>query len=38
MNKRFLVIGVFLGIVIGVAFFVGCPNTAIGCLAFVIGR
>jgi len=38
MNKRFLVIGVFLGIVIGVAFFIGCPNTAIGCLAFDIGR
>jgi len=38
MNKRFIVIGVFLGIVIGVAFFVGCPNTAIGCLAFDIGR
>ena len=46
MNKRFIVIGIFLGIVIGVvlgiaigvAFFVGCPNTAIGCLAFDIGR
>jgi len=38
MNKRFIVIGVFLGIVFGVAFFVGCPITAIGCLAFDIGR
>ena len=38
MNKRFIVIGVVLGIAIGVAFFVGCPNTAIGCLAFDIGR
>jgi len=38
MNKRFLVIAVFLGIVIGVAFFIGCPNKAIGCLAFDIGR
>jgi len=38
VNKRFIVIGVFLGIVITAAFFVGCPNTAIGCLAFDIGR
>jgi len=38
MNKRFIVIAVFLGIVIGVAFFIGCPNKAIGCLAFDIGR
>ena len=38
MNKRFIVIGVFLGIVISIAFFIGCPNKAIGCLAFDIGR
>jgi hypothetical protein len=38
MNKRFIVIGVVLGIAIGIAFFVGCPNKAIGCLAFDIGR
>jgi len=38
MNKRFLVIGVFLGIDIGIAFFIGCPNKAIGCLVFDIGR
>jgi len=34
MNKRFIMIGVILGIVISVAFFIGCPNKAIGCLAF----
>jgi len=34
MNKRFIVIAVFLGIVITVAYFVGCPNKAIGCLGF----
>tara|TARA_B100001750_G_C15309412_1_gene496450 strand:- start:21 stop:134 length:114 start_codon:yes stop_codon:yes gene_type:complete len=34
MNKRFIIIGVFLVAVIAVAFFVGCPNKAIGCLAF----
>jgi hypothetical protein len=34
MNKRFIVIAVFLGIVITVAFFIGCPNKAIGCLGF----
>ena len=28
MNKRFIVIAVFLGIVITVAFFIGCPNKA----------
>ena len=38
MNKRFIVIGVFLGIVISIAFFIGCPNKTIGCLAFDIGR
>tara|TARA_B100001179_G_scaffold198879_1_gene158592 strand:+ start:1700 stop:1816 length:117 start_codon:yes stop_codon:yes gene_type:complete len=38
MNKRFIVIGVVLGIMITIAFFVGCPNQAIGCLAFDIGR
>jgi len=27
-------IAVFLGIVITVAFFIGCPNKAIGCLGF----
>jgi len=34
MNKRFIMIGIFLGIVLTVAFFIGCPNKAIGCLAF----
>jgi len=34
MNKRFIVIGIFLASAITIAFFVGCPNTAIGCLAF----
>jgi len=38
MNKRFIVIAVFLGIAVSVAFFIGCPNQAIGCLAFDIGR
>ena len=38
MNKRLIVVGIFLGIAIGIAFFVGCPNKAIGCLAFDIGR
>ena len=38
MNKRILAVGIFLGIAIGIAFFVGCPNKAIGCLAFDIGR
>ena len=38
MNKRLIVVGVFLAIAIGIAFFVGCPNKAIGCLAFDIGR
>jgi len=27
-------IGIFLGIVITFAFFIGCPNKAIGCLGF----
>jgi len=27
-------IAVFLGIVITVAFFIGCPNKAIGCFGF----
>jgi len=27
-------IGIFLGIVITIAFFIGCPNKAIGCLGF----
>ena len=38
MNKRLIAVGIFLGIAIGIAFFVGCPNKAIGCLAFDIGR
>jgi len=38
MNKRFIAIGIGLAIVITIAFFVGCPNKAIGCLAFDIGR
>jgi hypothetical protein len=38
MNKRLVVIGIALAAVITVAFFVGCPNKAIGCLAFDIGR
>ena len=38
MNKRFIVIGIFLGIAVSVAFFIGCPNKAIGCLSFDIGR
>jgi|TARA_Y100001949_G_scaffold105178_1_gene88816 hypothetical protein len=38
MNKRFIVIGIFLGIAVSIAFFIGCPNKAIGCLSFDIGR
>tara|TARA_B100000678_G_scaffold83624_1_gene69480 strand:- start:127 stop:243 length:117 start_codon:yes stop_codon:yes gene_type:complete len=38
MNKRFIVIAIFLGIAVSVAFFIGCPNKAIGCLSFDIGR
>jgi|TARA_B110001454_G_C12383747_1_gene293795 hypothetical protein len=38
MNKRFIVIGIALGIAVSVAFFIGCPNKAIGCLSFDIGR
>tara|TARA_B100001765_G_C19241218_1_gene222572 strand:- start:312 stop:425 length:114 start_codon:yes stop_codon:yes gene_type:complete len=34
MNRRFIVIAAFLGIIITIAFFIGCPNQAIGCLAF----
>tara|TARA_B100000949_G_C14060203_1_gene357365 strand:- start:411 stop:524 length:114 start_codon:yes stop_codon:yes gene_type:complete len=34
MNKRFIMIGICLSAVITIAFFIGCPNTAIGCLAF----
>jgi len=34
MNKRFIIIGILLGTVITIAFFVGCPNKAIGCLGF----
>jgi len=34
MNKRFIMIGIFLGIVLALAFFIGCPNEAIGCLGF----
>tara|TARA_B100001765_G_C19432033_1_gene306021 strand:+ start:776 stop:892 length:117 start_codon:yes stop_codon:yes gene_type:complete len=38
MNKRLIVVGIALGIIITIAFFIGCPNQAIGCLAFDIGR
>tara|TARA_B100000953_G_C17746409_1_gene334080 strand:- start:281 stop:397 length:117 start_codon:yes stop_codon:yes gene_type:complete len=38
MNKRLIVVGAFLGIAISIAFFIGCPNQAIGCLAFDLGR
>jgi|TARA_B100001750_G_scaffold25883_1_gene17217 hypothetical protein len=38
MNKRFIVIGIFLGAVITVAFFIGCPNLEIGCRGFDMGR
>jgi len=38
MNKRLIVVGVALGIIITIAFFIGCPNKALGCLAFDIGR
>jgi hypothetical protein len=38
MNKRIIVIAVFLGIVITAAFFIGCPNKAIGCLGFDTAR
>jgi len=34
MNNRMIVIVIILGIVITAAFFIGCPNKAIGCLAF----
>jgi|TARA_Y100001949_G_scaffold85666_1_gene72442 hypothetical protein len=38
MNKRLIVVGIFLGITITIAFFIGCPNLEIGCKAFDIGR
>jgi len=38
MNKRLIVVGISLAIVITIAFFIGCPNKAIGCLAFDISR
>tara|TARA_B100001167_G_scaffold104462_1_gene63890 strand:- start:813 stop:929 length:117 start_codon:yes stop_codon:yes gene_type:complete len=38
MNKRLLVVGISLAIAISIAFFIGCPNKAIGCLAFDISR
>tara|TARA_B100001765_G_scaffold161298_1_gene105269 strand:+ start:188 stop:304 length:117 start_codon:yes stop_codon:yes gene_type:complete len=38
MNKRLIVVGIALGIIISIAFFIGCPNKALGCLAFDIGR
>jgi len=34
VNKRLIVVGMFLGIAITIAFFIGCPNKAIGCLGF----
>ena len=38
MNNRMIVIAIILGIVITVAFFIGCPNKAIGCLGFDMSR
>jgi len=38
VNKRLIVVGIFLGIAITIAFFIGWPNKAIGCLAFDISR
>jgi len=38
MNKRLLAVGIGLAIAITIAFFIGCPNKAIGCLAFDISR
>ena len=38
MNKRIIVVGIALGIIITIAFFIGCPNQAIGCLSFDMGR
>jgi len=38
MNKRLIVVGISLVIVVTIAFFIGCPNKAIGCLAFDISR
>jgi len=45
MNKRFIVIGIFLGAMITVSFFIGCPNQEINsitggylCQSFDIGR
>jgi len=38
VNKRFIMIGIVLGIVITAAFFIGCPNKAIGCLGFDLAR
>jgi len=38
VKKRLIVVGVSLGIAIAIAFFIGCPNKAIGCLAFDISR
>jgi len=38
MNNRMIVIAIILGIVITAAFFIGCPNKAIGCLGFDMSR
>jgi len=38
VNKRLLIVGISLGIAITIALFIGCPNKAIGCLAFDISR
>jgi hypothetical protein len=38
MNKRLIVVGICLAGAITIAFFIGCPNKAIGCLAFDISR
>ena len=38
MNKRFIVVGATMVIIITIAFFVGCPNSQIGCLQFDLGR
>jgi len=38
VNKRLLIVGISLGFAITIAFFIGCPNKAIGCLAFDISR
>jgi len=38
VNKRLIVVGMFLGTAITIAFFIGCPNLEIGCYGFDTSR